>query len=296
MQAEHLLDRGLRRFCILARNDRAARTEVASFRDTIKATGFSMQTVTLPVHPVRSPGKWRKAEQQIESAMDEWHPPIGVFACVDEIGRKVAQMCRQRNWRVPQDVAIVAGANETTLCERPRPSLSSMEFNYLRVGYESAKLLSTLMDQKQRGAFKAGAKPKHIFIPPQGVVVRESTDFFAVHDPLVAAALAYISANSHRDIKQNDVAKAVNIEIRTLQNRFRKALDRPVAAMVQFVRLERAKRELAQGERLLRAIARDVGFGTRARMSEAFRRELGMTPAAYRRQALAERGDLRSSR
>jgi LacI family transcriptional regulator len=295
MQAEHLLDRGLRQFCVLARSDRAAKTEVVAFRERIKAAGFSIQSVTLPVHPVRSLAKWRSAERQIEAAMDQWQLPIGVFACVDEIGRKVAQMCRHRNWRVPEDVAIIAGANETTLCERPRPSLSSMEFNYLRVGYEAAKLLDSLMDKKQRGTFRPEPKPTHISIPPQGVVMRESTDFFAVKDPLVAAALAYISAHCHRAIKQTDVAKAVNAEVRTLHNRFRKALDRPVAAMVQFVRLERAKRELAQSDRLLRAIARDTGFGTRARMSEAFRRELGMTPAEYRRLALAERGAIRSS-
>jgi len=44
-----------------------------------------------------------------------------------------------------------------------------------------------------------GKKPPSnpILLPPQGLVVRESTDFFAVEDELVAAALEFISKNSH---------------------------------------------------------------------------------------------------
>ncbi|MBT3202513.1 MAG: substrate-binding domain-containing protein [Phycisphaerales bacterium] len=40
----------------------------------------------------------------------------------------IAQMCRQRGWRVPHDVAITAEKNEESLCEHPRPSLTSVEW------------------------------------------------------------------------------------------------------------------------------------------------------------------------
>jgi hypothetical protein len=43
-----------------------------------------------------------------------------------------------------------------------------------------------------------------------------------------------------------------------LQNYFRKAIQRPIAAEIRRVRIERAKRELAQSDRTLDAIARDV--------------------------------------
>ena len=128
------------------------------------------------------------------------------------------------------------------------------------------------------------APKKHLLLPPSGLVVRESTDFFAVKDPLVAAALAYISANSHRRIGPDKVAAAVNAETRTLQMRFRKFLNRPIAAEIRRVRIERAKRELAQGDHRLSQIARDVGFGETMRMYEVFRRELGITPSEYRKQ------------
>jgi LacI family transcriptional regulator len=148
---------------------------------------------------------------------------------------------------------------------------------YERVGYEAARLLHQLMDRKQPPG-------EPILLPPQGLVVRASTDFCVCEDELVAAALAFISKNSHRRIGQDDVSRAVNAETRTLQLRFRKVLNRPIATEIRRVRIERAKRELTQSDRSLAAIAHDVGFGEAMRMYEVFRRELGTTPSDYRKQ------------
>src|SRR4051812_17633509 len=50
---------------------------------------------------------------------------------------------------------------------------------------------------------------------------------------------------------------AAGAETRTLQNYFRKTTQRPIATEIRRVRIERAKRELAQSDRTLDAIARD---------------------------------------
>lgn len=76
----------------------------------------------------------------------------------------------------------------------------------------------------------------------------------------------------------------MSTETRTLQIRFRNVLDRPIAAEIRRVRIERAKRELTQSNRSLTEIARDVGFGEAVRMYEVFRRELGTSPSEYRKQ------------
>jgi AraC-like DNA-binding protein len=57
-----------------------------------------------------------------------------------------------------------------------------------------------------------------------------------------------------------------------------------IATEIRRVRIERAKRELAQGERSLAAIAREVGFGNSKRLNEVLHRELGVSPVAFRRQ------------
>jgi LacI family transcriptional regulator len=281
--AEHLLARGFRSFATLTSpknvdNER----EVAEFERLVRAAGFGCASAYVPQDPYRDLAHWRRTVQALDRAMVSWAPPVGVYVGQEVCGRLVVQAGQRRGWRVPEDVAIVAGKNEETLCERPRPSLTSVEVGYDRVGYAAAELLDRLM---------AGHAPPQepLRIAPRGLVVRESTDFFAVGHPVVAAALAFISANSHRGIGPADVAVAVGAGARTLQNYFRMAIQRPVAAEIRRVRVERAKRELAQGDRPLAAIARDAGFGTVQRLYEVFRREVGVSPGRYRRERQAAR-------
>ena len=47
-------------------------------------------------------------------------------------------------------------------------------------------------------------------------------------------------------------------------------------------RVERARRLLAKGGRSIAAIAAETGFASQSHLTEMFRREVGMTPRAYR--------------
>jgi LacI family transcriptional regulator len=292
MNAQHLLARGLRRFAVLGSGDYGSQLEVTAFEATVREAGFPCITANVPLSAIKNYASWQKTEQRIDASMQQWQLPIGVCSVHEDTGRLVAQMCRHRGWRVPFDVAIVAGQNEETLCERPSPSLTSVEFGFERVGYQAAKLLDRLMDEKQKGKRgkrkKENEAPEHILLPPQGLVVRESTDFFAVDDPEVAAALQFIAANSQRPISADDVARGAQIGLRTLQDKFSEHLGRPISDEIRRVRIERAKRELAQGKRPLNEIARDVGFGPAMQMYKVFVRELGVTPSAYRKERQVE--------
>ncbi len=289
MRAEHLLARGLQNFMAIGyHQNRDTKLEIDAFRHVFGAAGYSCPAIYVSRKYNSSRAGFRQAEQAIARAMDDWQLPIGVLACTEAIGRMVAQMCDLRGWRVPEDVAIIAGWNEEALCEAPRPSLTSMELGFERIGFEAAKMLDRFMDVRQKAGRrkKKGRKspPQHIFLPPQGIVVRASTDFHAVDDDLVAAALEFISAQSHQPISPRDVARAVATEERTLRRRFTKFLGRPIAAEIRRVRIERAKRELAQTEHSIATVARNVGFGETLRLYEVFRRELGVTPSQYRKE------------
>jgi len=284
LRAEHLLARGFRRFAALtAKNDRASALSLEAFASTVQEIGSSCIEAKIPLNTSSTLKLWRKTERTIAAWMDEWILPIGVYVDSESEGRIVAQMCRNRKWRVPQDVAIIAGANEETICEHLRPTLTSVEIGYVRIGYEAAQLLDRLMDG-------AAAPDKPILLPAQGIVVRESTDFVAVDNELIASALAFIAANSHQPIGQDDVSKAVNTQTRTLQRHFRKYLGRPIASEIRRVRIERAKRELTQSNRTMTQVARAAGFGESMRMYEVFRRELGVTPSQYRKERQVVRG------
>eukprot|EP00913_Durusdinium_trenchii_P008801 g8267.t1 len=199
--AEHLLARGFRLFATLTSPRNVAhRHELREFTRLIDEAGFPCRGELITQNPWRNLAGWRETERAIEQWMTAWEPPIGVYVGQEGIGRMVAQACDRRGWRVPADVAIIAGQNEETLCEHPRPSLTSVEMGFERVGYEAAKLLDRLM---------AGEPPPSdpVLLPPEGLVVRDSTDFFAVDDELVASALQFIAANSHRRIGPESVAQ-----------------------------------------------------------------------------------------
>jgi LacI family transcriptional regulator len=189
----------------------------------------------------------------------------------------VIQICRNRGWSVPHDVAMIAGSNEASLCDHPQPGLTSVELGYGRIGYEAARLLDRLMDGEPRPT-------RPILMPPVGLIVRASTDFFAVEDESVAAALRFISSHIREPIGVDDIAEAVGVSRRTLECRFREQMDRPIAAEVRRLRIELAKRRLAESDASIGRVAQESGFANASRMSEVFQRELGLTPRDYRGQ------------
>jgi LacI family transcriptional regulator len=278
MQAEHLLTRGFRRFAGLTKEgDRSGVFQTKGFVDAVTEAGCACLTAKVEQFSSDTVKKWRVSEQTMITWMNQWELPIGVFVSTESDGRIVAQMCRGRGWRIPQEVAIIAGMNEEAICESLRPTLSSVEAGFDRIGYEAARLLDRLMCGE-------AAPSAPILLPAQGLVVRESTDFIAVDNDLIASALAFIAAKSHLDISADDVARSVNTHPRTLQRHFRGYLDRSVATEIRNVRIERAKRDLTQTHHPLAQIARDAGFGTAIRMCEIFRREVGVTPKRYREE------------
>ncbi len=285
LHAEHLLSRGFIRFaCLRTDRGRAQQTEVDAFNRTIAAAGFPCLEAAVGQDTPQSLGGWRRTQRTIHSWMDRWEPSIGVYVGNDACARLVVQACHNRGWRVPADVAVTGGQNEEVYCEHLRPTLTSVEAGFTRIGYEAARLLDRLMDGQR-------PPPGPILVPPRGLVVRESTDFFAVDDELIAAALAFIATNCHKPIAPAHVARAMVTELRTLQRRFRASLARPIAAEIRRVRIERAKRLLTETKRSMAEIARDAGFGNAIRLCEVFRREVGTAPGDYRRQRESSQGN-----
>ena len=65
-------------------------------------------------------------------------------------------------------------------------------------------------------------------VPPAELVFRQSTDSFAVDDPLVSRALNFIAAHSHEPMGVIDIANKAATTRRTLERRFRQSLDRTI--------------------------------------------------------------------
>jgi LacI family transcriptional regulator len=300
LRAEHLIARGFRSFGVIYHAPyRASVVEADAFEAAVRQAGcedFHRMIEGAWKGPLdrryQSFREWRRSLQTFERWLDKLRPPVGLFVYHIDTARVIIEMCRNRSWRVPEDVAIVAGSNEETICERPEPSITSIELPYERIGFEAAQLLDRLLGRQRRSA--ATAAPTQILLPPVGVVARRSTDFRAVNDTLVRQTLRLIDENLHRPITLDYLADCVGVSRRTLTKHFRDKFGRTVAGEIQRLRIERVKRELAANRQPVKQIARQAGFASLRTLHAAFAREVGCSPRAFRLQS-AETGPQRAS-
>jgi LacI family transcriptional regulator len=202
--------------------------------------------------------------------------PIGIYTAGDMHSSRLLDICLEIGLAVPEDVAILGTDNETVICESVRPTLSSMELDSKRIGYEAAKLLDGMMTGNK--------SPKEIaYFPPSHVVVRQSTDLMLLDDPDLVQAIKYIRDFAYQGIDVDQVAEAVGISRSVLQRKFRRHLRRTPKEEILRVQIELAKRLMVQSVKLGDSIAAKCGFSSYKYFSKAFHREVGMPPQAYRR-------------
>ena len=79
-----------------------------------------------------------------------------------------------------------------------------------------------------------------------------------------------------------DVADAVFTSRRTLERRFRAQFGRSVSAEIRRLRIEQAKRLLADTEEFVKSIALQTGFTSSMQMCQVFKREVGKPPGQFR--------------
>jgi LacI family transcriptional regulator len=121
-----------------------------------------------------------------------------------------------------------------------------------------------------------------IEIPPLGVSVRQSSDAFAVADPVVAAALRFIRERACDGASVQNVLDHLRVSRSWLERNFRKLLNRSPQAEIRNVQIKRCKELLRTTGLSLEKIAALAGFEHPEYMSVVFKRETGDTPGHYR--------------
>jgi LacI family transcriptional regulator len=277
MAAEHLLARGFREFGYLGcLRDIDSRLQHRGFRSVAMREGFNCTAHRISRSSIAGKATgWDAFVAGLGEWIDTWTTPIGVLVPHDLFCRYLIDVCRSKGLHVSQDVALVGTNNEAAICASPAPSLSSIDLGYEQIGYNAAAMLDQLMSGQSLPA-------KQELVAPAELIPRQTTDAFASDDPLVARALRYITERGHERMQVNDVANAVKTTRRTLERRFRKSVGRSIAGEITRLRLERAKRRLADTDEPLRDIAKESGFRVADHFYKVFARVEGMPPSQYR--------------
>ena len=201
--------------------------------------------------------------------------PVGLLAANDQRGRHVLEAARLAGVRVPDELAVIGVDNDEVLCEMSTPSLSSVDLDARRVGFEGAAALDRLMRGKP-------APKRPVVIEPLGVIARRSTDVLAIEDDLVVAALRFIRAHNQKPIRVKDVLDTVSVSRKTLEIKFLRFLGRTPYSEIQRVRLLNVVDLLTRTDWPLKKISAATGFACVQHLHSAFRRLAGMTPTKYR--------------
>ena len=167
--------------------------------------------------------------------------------------------------------------NDEIFCNLARPHLSSIALPGKEYGYKAAAMLDTLM----RGE---PLESDWVLLPPERVVLRNSSDFLSVGDPYVADALRFIRNYAGRFIDVSDVMSITPISRRSLERRFQEIVGHGIYKEISRCHVERAKELLEQTDWPISRIARESGFNAMNRFEDTFRKETGMSATAYRKK------------
>jgi LacI family transcriptional regulator len=278
MAAAHLLERGFRRFAVvgidgLEWSDRRK----MGFSQALEEAGCSVESYR-PCENLKElyqDGIFGDRIQEVAAWLAGLPKPLGVLAVDDYIGLNLLNACRTIGINIPEEVAVVGVDNEPALCELSCPPLSSIIPGSHQVGREAARLLDSMM---------RGDPPRTdpVRIPPERLVVRQSSDIIAISDSITARALSYIREHACTGIQIEDVATFSGVSAATLQRRFRQWRNHSVYEEILQVRLKRARQLACETDLPLKMIADRVGYPHVEQLCNLFKKRTGQTLHKYR--------------
>lgn len=276
LAADHLLDRGFRRFAFYGVRGlwysqlyRDAFVQRVAEHEGECAVHESASTIGL-----KKP--WQNGADQLAKWLRSLEPPVGLMACSDPRAVMVAEACHALGRNVPDEIAIIGSNNDTITCEFCDPPLTSIHRNGEKVGYTVASVLDRML--------RGGPEPDgDIVIDPGEVIPRASTNVLSVDDEQLALAVQFVHDHIAEPFGVDHMVDAVGMSRRWLENAFARWIRRTPYQFINEQRVERVKKLLVGPERLsMKQIALRCGFTNSRRMKIVFERIVGASPRQYR--------------
>ena len=273
LAAEHLVARGYQNFAFVGRGDAHYAKQ--------RLDGFESIVGKVPVYWEefrdwrQYDEYWRDPDSDMVGWLSEQATPLGIFTAHDPTGRHVLEAAAQAGLEVPFAVGVISANDDETVCEMARPALSSIRLPWRRLAAEAVQMIEAIWAGKSRHA--------PVLVQPLEIVVRGSSSYEAVGDPLVRKAMQYLVEKIATIVSVEEWATKIGVSRRVLERRFQAALGRSPHAMIQHERIERAKNLLATSDLPVSAIAERCGYQSNERLTVNFRASVGVPPATYRR-------------
>jgi len=276
---EYFRNQGLKFYALYAYgNAWWVRLRVQTYINILKHEGITCHLLEektsrrINLHPV-----W---DERYEKPLIEWlrrlPKPVGLMTLYDYQSALVIEACHKAKIAVPEEILVLGVDNDQHLCNLSSPSISSVDTNTVRIGYEAARLLDLKMSRKP-------LPPRPILVQPRDVVPRRSTDMIAIDDPDIVAALVFIRKNVFSRMTVTDIVRELAVSQSTLQRRFKKIFGRSLEQEIIRLRMNKAKELLRNTNHSVSVVAELSGFSGHDYFVKAFEHVLGMTPLRFRK-------------
>ena len=291
MAARHFLDRGFTQFCYigLVRETSWKMSYYYGFLDAITEAGFAVQPIILD-DPASAPGAPHGISDRVwmmddtSAACQQWFgrvmldipKPVGIFAwnynyCID-----LVEGCLAAGILIPEEISVVTTGTRDIECEFASVPLSCIIPDYETQGYQAALVL----DQLMRGE---PASPDTSFIPPKKLIVRESSDIYAVDHLDTARVIRFVMRNlSRTGLSATDVMRETGVSQWKLYHVIPHYLGCPIAMYIEQERLKQATTLMRTTSLSLTAIAEQCGFTDLKHFRRTVKRLTGLPPRDYR--------------
>ncbi len=148
-------------------------------------------------------------------------------------------------------------------------------------------LIDTDATETAVGAMKAGARDvlvKPVDEDELSASIHESLDrLYPELETLASRMDVYLKEHaSNPSLRRSDLGRQFNLSPAYVSKLFRNRLGTSFRNRLRYHRIERAKRMLRFTGDRMHVIAAQCGFKSQSRLSEAFRKQAGMTPGQYR--------------
>ncbi|MFN0067794.1 MAG: XylR family transcriptional regulator [Limisphaerales bacterium] len=277
LAAEHLLARQFRHFAFAGLTDALwSERRRRGFAERLGRAKLRPETFACADDDDASLAAWEANQRRLRAWLRGLPRPAAVMAASDRLALRLLDACRAEGLGVPEQLAVIGVDNDEETCRLADPPLTSVCDDAPEVGRRAAALLDAWMSGRRV------AKDTLILVPPAGVATRRSTEVTAVDDPLVARACGLIRERACDGLTAAGLARELRVSRSHFYARFRRALGRRPHEEILRTRLELAQALLRQGALSAAEVAARCGFAHPEYLTVAFKRELGVTPGAFR--------------
>lgn len=274
LAAEHLIERNFKNLAFYQFiNSYDILNRLAGFQDTVQSHGRNFYLLNWYKSSQKQPRQ--KAFRWLELELAKLPRPLGLCTQSDNRAVDVFGVCENLGIVIPEDLALIGIENDQIVCNLASVPLSSVDPDRFGQGYNAAKLLDQIINS---GNFP----PEMIIHPPKSVIIRKSTDIYAIDNPDIAKAIGFIWEHFRQPITAEHVIQSSNLSRAEFYRIFQKHIGHSVGKEITRKRLELAKKMLLETNHKLNYIANQCGLSDGRHLIRVFQREINTTPSQYR--------------